>query len=344
MGTRKRTVTRNRVSSTAKAVRTRDYTPKPKKTEIWTESRLIPTGSTMLNLACSDRWEGGFPIGRITTLPGASSAGKTFLTLTSLACCCQQERFDEHMLIYDDVEARCDFDISKLFGRTLKSRMEEPPLGHSDTVQNMQHNLTNLLAGNKPFLYVLDSFDSLSSDEELEKELRKALAAAKSDEAAVKIAGSFGAEKAKIASQVLRMIKRGLSETNSALIIVQQLRQNIGAGTFGKKHTTSGGEAPFFYSHVRPLLKRIKTHKTKDTKVGVRTQADIEKNSLTGKLRTIEFDIFYDHPGLDDIGSMVDFLVDKKRWKKVGKSIKASDLELEMPRATLLRVIEKNGL
>lgn len=304
---------------------------------------FLPTGSTLLNLACTDMVDGGFPLGRISTLPGASSAGKTTISLHCMAEAAHSPRFDDYELIHDDVEARMDFDIGYLFGRETKERLKAPPLNEfSNTIQNFKANVLHLLNGDKPFIYILDSFDALTSDEELEKEMRKAVAAAKSDEAAQKIAGSYNTEKAKIAGQVLRMVKQGLANTRSAVIIVQQLRQNISAGPFGAKYTTSGGEAPGFYSTVRPFLKKVKTHKEGIVKPGVRTQAAMEKNSVIGKLYTVEFDLYYDM-GIDDVGSMVDFLVTEAGWwKKIGRTIDAKELQMQGTRDRLLRMIEEN--
>lgn len=345
MVTRRKAPRRTSVAAAAEKVRSRDRAPQKQETNPTT---LIPTGCTLLNLALSDTASGGWPLGKISTMPGASAAGKTILGLTALAAANLEERFDEYKFVFDDIEQRLDFDMEYLFG-TLQDRIEEPPLGISDTIQDLQNNVLTLCKGDEPFLYILDSLDALSSDEELEKEMRKALAAAKSKEAAEKIAGSYGTEKAKILGKVLRMIKAELARTDSALLILQQMRQNLNAGPFGKKYKVSGGEAPFFYSHVRPILAKIKTHKSttynkKQLATGVRTRVDMEKNSVTGKLRQVEFDIFYDL-GVDDTGSMVDWLVDEKWWSKTGQKIKAECVSEEpMTRSKLVRYIERHNL
>ncbi len=345
MVTRRKAPSRGSVAAAATGVRRRDRTPKKRETDVTT---LIPTGCTLLNLALSDTATGGWPLGKISTMPGASAAGKTILGLTALAAANLEDRFDEYKFVFDDIEQRLGFDMEYLFGN-LQERLEEPPLGISDTIQDLQNNVMTLCKGDEPFIYILDSLDALSSDEEMEKEMRKALAAAKSREAAEKIAGSYGTEKAKILGKVLRMIKAELARTDSVLLILQQMRQSLNAGPFGKKYKVSGGEAPFFYSHVRPILAKIKTHKSttynkKQLKTGVRTRVEMEKNSITGKLRQVDFDIFYDL-GVDDVGSMVDWLVNEKWWRKEGQKIKAAELTDEpLVRKKLLRYIEKHNL
>lgn len=304
---------------------------------------LVPSGSTLLNLACSDNPYGAYGLGKIVTLPGTSSAGKTLLMLTTFAEAHKLERLKGHEFVYDDVEAALEFDLAYLFGKGVANRIQEPPQGCSDTIEHFKSNIITLAEKGKPFIYCLDSFDALSSDAELEKEMRKALAMAKSEEAAKKIAGSFGTEKAKIAGQVLRMIKQELQRTNSLLIMIQQVRQNLNAGPFGQKYTTAGGEAPFFYSSHCVWLSKIESLKKQGRKIGSRVKADVKKNKLTGKLRDVEFDIFYDH-GIDDIGSMVDFMVDEKVWTKSGNNINATEFDISLNRAALITHIEENNL
>ena len=304
---------------------------------------LIPSGSTLLNLACSDNPYGAYGLGKIVTLPGTSSAGKTLLMLTTFAEAHKLKRIDEYDFIYDDVEAALEFDLAYLFGKGVANRIKEPPQGCSNTIEHFKSNILTLAEKGKPFIYCLDSFDALSSDDELEKEMRKALAMAKSEEAAKKIAGSYGTEKAKMAGQVLRMVKQELQRTNSLLIMIQQVRQNLNAGPFGQKYTTSGGEAPFFYSSHCVWLSKIEPLKKQGRKIGSRVKADVKKNKLTGKLRDVEFDIFYDH-GVDDIGSMIDFMVDEKVWAKSGNNINAIEFNISLNRTALITHIEENNL
>jgi RecA/RadA recombinase len=316
---------------------------------------FLSTGSTMLNLAMSDSVNGGWPLGRISTLPGQSSAGKTVVVLSSFCEACLDSRFNEYNLFYDDVERRCDFHFNKLFPpltdrlmtpsgllyKDLQNHLDES--GISTTIQDLRNRMLLLKKEGKPFIYIADSLDSFSSDEELDKELKRALAAAKSPEAANKIAGSFNAEKAKITGQILRMINDLVANTNSVFILTQQLRQRMNPMFGQAKWVTSGGEAPYFYSHVRPYLSKIGSIKDLGCKTGVNTRCSMDKNSVTGKLRDIEFDIYYDM-GIDDIGSMVSFLLEQKHWKS-GSWIDANDLGMrENGKDKLIRAIEDMGL
>lgn len=307
------------------------------------ETGLLPTGSTLLNLACSDSIAGGWPLGKISTLPGGSASGKTLVAVSSLAAACQEPRFDDYRLVFDDVERRLSFDLRYLFGDRLADRIETPPQRTSNTMEDLEANFAALSEGDRPYIYIVDSLDSLSTNEEIEKEHAKMLASAKSEAAVSKINEVFAGRKANLISLFLRRINSRIENSKSAMILTQQLRINMNAGPFGKKYRTSGGEAPYFYSHVRPMLTKATAIKKMDRKIGVKTKVSMDKNSVTGKLRDIEFEVYYDL-GIDDVGSMVDFLVKEKWWKKKGQKIRAEELELEMVRAKLLRQIEKDEL
>ncbi len=290
-------------------------------------SVLIPSGLTLLNCAASDNPFGAFALGQIVTVPGASQGGKTILMLNMLAAICQDSRFDEYDLIYDDSEETVDrFDIPYLFGKVVQERMMPPdwdddfPL-YSNTIQDLKENLLGRITESKPFIYILDSLDTLTTGEELEREYKRLLAKATDDEAVKALKGSYKTEKAKACTELLRMVNGRLKATKSALFIVQQIRSKIGASKFEKQWTTSGGKAPFFYSVHQIYMSKVKTHNPKigsmKLKIGSRSRLEFIKNKLTGKERTVEIDVFTDF-GMDDIGSCIDYLTDTKTWKKKG--------------------------
>ena len=312
---------------------------------------LFPTGSTVLNMAMSGFPNGGYKKGKIVTMPGGSSSGKTLLVLTGMAMTAHDPKFDDYELIYDDVECALEIEIEEIFSEKAAKRIKAPkyaqegtPL-YSDTIQEFKNNVLKRVGDNKPFIWVLDSLDALSSDEELEKAYKEAVKSAKSDDHIKELKGSYKTEKARMIGEVLRMIKKGLKQTGSLLIILQQERINLNAGLFGKKKITSGGEAPFYYSTHQVWLNKIETHK--DSKYGIiigqKVKANVTKNKLTGKKRIIEFDIF-DSYGIDDIGSCIDYLVGSGYWKKAGQTIKALELNFEGTRTKLIEYIEENEL
>lgn len=309
----------------------------------------VPTGSALLNLALSDKADGGFLTGKIANVVGDQSSGKTFLCLTTLATAAHDKRFDDYLLVYDDAEAACEFDFAKLFGQRAAGRILPPSLdrddpGDSHTIQEFQTNLRRLLRGDKPFIYVQDSFDALSSDEEMNRanEVDKACAAGK------EIKGTYGMDKAKHASVLLRLLAAELKRTQSLLLIISQTRDNIDPLSFQSK-TRAGGRALYFYcSYEMWMAVRskviTKVHDRPHT-VGVNSRIKITKNKATGKLHELDLPFLY-HYGADDIGACVDFLVAEKAWPK-GESglISAPGVAAKpMYRSMLIHLIEERDL
>lgn len=335
-----RTRTRTRLAKVVKQAEEKEVAIRKEETP---PSILIPTGSVMLNLACSDRVDGGYGAGRMVNVIGDRSSGKSLLVFSTFAEMARDSRFDDYRFIYDDVEQAMGFDISGLFGSKMAQRLEPPktddegePL-NSDSIQDWFVNIMNAIKDERPFVYVLDSFDALTSDEEGDRveDLIKA------KESGKEMKGSYGMEKAKMAGQILRTIISHLKKTKSLLIIVSQTRDNIDPMSF-KKKTRSGGRALEFYATHEIWTAIEKRLKAKERMVGVITVAKVSKNKLTGKERTVGFPIYYSI-GVDDLGSCIDFLMDEGHWKQKGNKIVAEELGMEEMRLRLISRIAQEG-
>lgn len=309
---------------------------------------LIDSGCTLLNLACSDCEHGAFLPGKYVNLIGDSSSGKTLLALTMLAILAEKAEYDEYDIIYDGAEVGNQFDVGKIFGANLASRLRTDVC--SRTIESFQNNIVTLLKSGKPFIDTLDSFDGLTSSAELARfyeEAAKRAAEAGDLELMKEAKGSYKTEKAKIASEILRVIAQLLEETQSFLLIISQTRDNIGFGSMFKPKTRSGGNALKFYAEHEIWLsvgKAIKGVGGKIT-VGHHVQAKITKNRLTGKKRTVDFKV-YDGYGVDDIGSNIDYMIAEGSWTKSGQKINPRGLGDEEPRSEekLIEYIEDNNL
>jgi len=368
---------RRAASSVTEQIETKDRTsmvesedfvgPDPSKV---TADRLIPSGSTLVNCACSDTPFGAFVMGGINTTPGKSASGKTVCLLTAAACCAVDERFDDYDLILDDAEQTTvgkgsGFNLEYLFpplapknpGDLTSGRLIPPnwdkktkdPIP-SETIQNFKYNILKRCDSGKPFIYILDSLDSLTSDEELEREykaMRKAAIESKDADMLSKVDGSYKAEKAKHIGEVLRMVNGRIKHTDSALFIIMQTRQRFNKGFGQTDWVTAGGEAPYFYSYHQLYYNRIKgiTDEAMNLKheIGGFTQVSVVKNKLTGKKRKdgIVFPIYNDY-GVDDVGSCVDFLKKTKHWKSDSGGITAKEFDLKKSRDDLVDCLEKN--
>lgn len=307
---------------------------------------FLPSGSVLLNLALSGKWNGGWAMGRIANLIGDSSSGKSFIALTMLAEMANQERFNKYRLVYDDVEAANNFDMVKLFGRSTAERIESPAYDedeepiYSDTIQDWQHHIHDALDQGGPFVYILDSFDALTSEEE-QKKVQEVSRARKKGKVR-QVTGSYKMEKAKIISELLREIKRRLKNAASTVIVVSQTRDNINPMSFNKK-TRSGGRALKFYSSHELWTAEAGKVVRRELTVGIKSKIKITKNKITGLIRSIELPIYYDY-GVDDITANIRWLVDNGFWKMRKQTIQARGLDLICTLGKLVHTIESRGL
>lgn len=321
-------------------------------------AEFVSTGSTLLNLALTDHPKCGWQRGKMANIIGDSSSGKTFLTLTAFAEASKDKRFDNCRLIFDDAEHANEFDVSNLFGDAVEERLEPPEYASDGTVRNstvIEDFHANVRAAAKEgsdFIYILDSMDALDSEDDQKKidEMhthRLKMIKAEEDGKELKaLSGSYGMAKAKKNSQILRDIIGKIKKANGILLIISQTRDNIDPMSFSKK-TRSGGKALKFYATHEVWTANGKTIKVKERPVGVLCRVKVSKNKITGKVRDVEFPIYYEF-GIDNIGSCIDFLIKEKIWSqaKGGTKIDTGD-DLGMTpctRTALIKAIETNNL
>jgi RecA/RadA recombinase len=312
-----------------------------------TRRNLLSTGSTLLNLACSGNPYGGFLRGKYYFIVGDSTSGKTFLSLTCFAEAVHNKSFKKHRLIYDNIEDGCLIDVDTLFGEDVADRIESPsqtkdgaPI-YSRTIEEFYYHIDDAVKKNKPFIYVLDSMDGLSSEAEESKFNEHKKAHRKGTQSP----GSYGDGKAKKNSEGLRKVLSGIRKSGSILLVLSQTRDNLGFG-FAKK-TRAGGHALRFYATVEfwsSVLDTIKkTVKKKKRSIGVHISVEVKKNRITGLLHKVQMDIYPSY-GIDDIGSCVDYLVDEGWWGMAKNTIAADEFKLEGTREKIIKHIEEKGL
>jgi len=268
---------------------------------------LVPTGATVFNLECSGRVEGAFRIGRLVNLIGDSHSGKSLLSFTIFAECNKLERFNDYKFIYDDVEAANSFNLPVLFGNECASRIDQTY--RSRTIENFCDKVAHLLDDDIPFIYVLDSFDALTSEAALEKDEENRKKRDKGNETK----GEYTDGKAKLFSKFCSMRIQELAEKDSVLIVISQTRDNIGFGAMFTPKTRSGGNALRFYSALEVWLACQKKDKEGKRTIRTNVQAKITKNKLIGKQGEAMFSVLNDY-GVDNIRSCIRFLVEEGEW------------------------------
>jgi len=299
------------------------------------KSHLLPTGSTLLNLAGSDSRHGAMIPGHLYNFIGDSSSGKTLVSLNCLAEANIKPFFDDYDFHYDDVERGCGFDIGMMFSESLEKRLQ---VHHSDTIEQWQDNMTEVVAEGKPFIYILDSYDALDSEEaEKQREAEK-----KARDKGNVVNGSYGMAKTKKTHALFRDIVDSLDEMNSILIIISQTKDNINPMSF-KKKTRNAENALEFFSSQCIWFAMAGKEPSKNRIIGTKTKAKYDKNRLTGKRREAQFSIF-NEDGIDDLSSCIEFLLEEKWWNTRKLTILATEFDIEATKAKLIQHIEENNL
>lgn len=324
------------VENTAAQIQNSNPPQKRRKKKLLEVSRLISSGSTLMNLMCSDTVGGAFPIGSTCNLIGDSSSGKTLIALTALAEAARNKDFAEFDLYYDGVEPSMDFDLEYLFGHRFVKRLK---IKSSRMVIGWQRTMNELMGAENPFIYVLDSLDALDTMADKEK----AEAELNAYEKGTETRGSFAMAKAKKMSEVLRRICGPMEEANGFLMIISQTRDKIGFGF--ERQTRAGGRALKFYAAHEIWLSCGAPIKARNREIGTNSKARCKKNKLTGKHRTTNFSMLYDY-GLDDISSCIEFLIAEEVFVKPKNSviIECKDFNWAGSKRALVKWIEDSNI
>lgn len=336
-------------------------TPSKKKKIRADSDQYVSTGSTLLNLACTGFTTRGFRKGFYYFFVGDSQSGKTFLCMTSLAEAHINPNFSNYRFIMDEPEQGALMDRSAFFGKGCSDRIE-PPAGtrkdpkFSETIEDFYYHLDDACKKGIPFIYILDSMDSLYSEaadkkfEANKKIHRKGKGSddTEEDPDTPKKKGSYGDGKAKENSDKIRRFIPKLAKMGSILIIINQTRDNIpqpGQFTFEKK-TRSGGHALKFYatfelwSSVKiPITKLVKGKKRK---IGAVSKVAVKKNRIIGRDRVVEIPFYYSY-GFDDTRACVDYLVEEKHWAGKTETVSAPEFDFKGKKIDLVNKIEEEG-
>ena len=250
------------------------------------EVEFIPSGCTLLDCVLG----GGWPIGSISNIVGDRSTGKTLIAIE--ACANFRNKF-KGPICYD-VGGGETFD--KNYAEHLGLPKTDVRLEESGTVEDWYNTLSRFLSDNEkvPSLYVLDSLDALSDQAELDRKIHE---------------GTYGT-KAKKIGEALRRLDKRLTKQKCALLIVSQIRDNIGV-MFGKKYKRSGGKALDFWAAQCLWLAEVKKlQKTKrgiKRAIGIEVRAKSEKNKVGLPFRDCTFPLLFNY-GMDDVGACENFL------------------------------------
>ena len=249
----------------------------------------IPTGSLSLDMALG---VGGIPKARITEIYGPESSGKTTICQHIVAECQAMGGtaafIDMEHALDPTYAARCGVKVDELL------------ISQPDTGEQALEIADTLVRSGAVDLVVVDSVAALVPRSEIEGDMGDA---------------TMGVQ-ARLMSQAMRKLSGAISQTKTAVIFTNQLRQKIGV-MFGNPETTTGGNALKFYASVRLDVRRVQSIKVGAEIVGNRVRVRVVKNKVSAPFRTAEFDIMCNE-GLSKAGDILDLASTVEVIKKRG--------------------------
>jgi len=253
----------------------------------------VSTGSTLLDIAISNRPDGGFPVGRIVELQGMEASGKSLIMAHALA----NTQKKGGLAVYIDTENALSEDFLRAIGVNVNDMLYIPLETIEDIFEAIESIVESIRKTSKDRLVtiVVDSVSAATTKVEQDADFDK---------------DGWATSKAILMSKAMRKITNTIGKQRVLLLCASQLREKMGV-MFGDKYTTSGGKALGFHASCRIRLKPIGKLKSgsgaTEQIIGVQTEAQVIKNRMGPPFKKAEFDVYFDS-GIDDVNSWLKLL------------------------------------
>jgi recombination protein RecA len=227
----------------------------------------ISTGSLLVDHAIGI---GGIPRGRITEIYGPEASGKTTLALQAIATAQSQGL----TAVFIDAEHALDTTYAQRLGINVDDLIVSQP----DYGEQALEIAEMLIRSNAVDIIVIDSVAALVPKAEVDGEMGDT---------------HIGLQ-ARLMSQALRKLTPVVHRSKTALIFINQIRQNINAMAFANKEVTSGGNALKFYASLRIDVRKIQSIKDKSGDVrGNKVLVKMAKNKMAPPFKKVEVDLIF---------------------------------------------------
>ena len=273
----------------------------------------VPSGSLSLDMALGI---GGYPKGRIIEIFGPESSGKTTIALTAIASV--QKMGGTAAFI--DAEHALDPNYAKNIGVNVEDLLISQP----DTGEQGLNIATALVKSGAVDIIVIDSVAALVPEAEINGDM----------------GDSHVGLQARLMSQAMRMMSGAISQTNTLVIFINQLREKVGV-MFGNPETTTGGRALKFYASVRIDVRKGDWIKNGSDVIGAKTNLKIVKNKVASPFKSASVDIVFGK-GLNKYGEICDIAVDNNIITKSGAWFSYNGEKIGQGRDNTVKYLENN--
>jgi len=246
----------------------------------------IPTGSTLLDYAISNRRDGGVPAGKIVEIQGEESSGKSLLCAHLIANV--QRRGG--IAVYMDTENAANPDFMRRIGVDLERMIYVQP-GTIERAFEVIEGVVMTIRAKAPtqaLLIIWDSVGNTPPQAEVEGDYDP---------------NSRMGLGAKAMAKGLRKITDMIGKEQVTMVFTQPLTYRMDAGLYGDPLGTKYGKALPYHSSIRLRVTSSTKLKDRDGEIyGLVTNGRIIKSRLGTAHRTCKFEIHFDH-GIDDEAS-----------------------------------------
>ena len=273
----------------------------------------VPSGSISLDAALGI---GGYPKGRIIEIFGPESSGKTTIALTAIA---SVQKAGGTAAFIDAEHA-----LDPVYAKNIGVNTEDLLISQPDTGEQGLNIATALVKSGAVDIVVIDSVAALVPEAEINGDM----------------GDSHVGLQARLMSQAMRMMSGAISQTNTLVIFINQLREKIGV-MFGNPETTTGGRALKFYASVRIDVRKGDWIKNGSDVIGAKTNLKIVKNKVASPFKSASVDIIFGK-GISKYGELVDIAVEQNLLTKSGAWFSYNGEKIAQGRDNAVKYLENN--
>ena len=260
------------------------------KVNLW-----VPTGIAPLDYYMSKGK--GIPCGRHIEIVGHEATAKTSLALHIAG----QFTKAGYNVAYIDMEHALDLERVRLFGVDLDKMIITQP----DTGEEAISIAESSCRSNAYRLIIIDSVAALVPQAELEGD----------------VGDSNMGKQAKLMSQAMRKLGSLSTQTNTAVIWINQYRQKL--TSYGDPNNPTGGVALKYGASIRLQVSKGDFKGDKESPIGFVQKIKFIKNKIFTPYRTCELDFYFESgfdpmPGLVDLATARGILTRGGSWYSYG--------------------------